>query len=341
MKGRNTKENRIKLEKLDLKKFFDLLRKKVTFKQLSIKMDIPKNNLYNYRSGISTIPESLFIECLKIISKSKYDFQFVVFPPNWGCSKGAKLANVTPSKREQSRIHFSRIMKQKWKSKEFQESRYKPIKEQEKMTIEKIRIISHMLFDGSVNDRKGNNYFRFICSSPKVIQQFINDVKTVYGLENNGIFDENHKNCVSINYNSILAIQDLMKYAPSYSCKSNNIQVPEVIKAGPSEFKREFLRCFWADDGGITVSKKYKRFWLIGAQKNLDFLYEIGEIHNHFNINYLINDKYTHLLIVRKKDKKSFLRKIGFLEGSLVTRGYYKGIEKNFLLSELNSGNFL
>ncbi|NVM01176.1 MAG: hypothetical protein HWN67_02490 [Candidatus Helarchaeota archaeon] len=340
MSGRNTKHYRIKFIDESRKKFFHQLTKKTSFKQLSKKLNIPINNFYNYKSGISTTPEPLFNLGLKLIDKSKNDFEFQVLLPNWGCSKGAKLANVTPSKREQSRIHFSRIMKQKWKSKEFQESRYKPIKEQGEMTIEKIRIISHMLFDGSVNNRKGNNYFRFICSSPKVIELFINDVKTVYGLENNGIFDENSKNCVSINYNSILAIQDLMKYAPSYSCKSNKIQVPEVIKSGPSEFKREFLRCFWDDDGGITVSKKYKRFWLIGSQKNLKFLYEIGKIHDHFNINYLINDKYYHLLIVRKKDKKNFLRKIGFLEGSLVTRGLCKGLEKNFLLKELNLGIF-
>jgi len=58
------------------------------------------------------------------------------------------------------------------------------------MTIEKLRIIGHPLFDGSFNYGKGYYNIKYINSSPKLIKQFINDVKLVYGLEKYEIFEK-------------------------------------------------------------------------------------------------------------------------------------------------------
>ena len=337
--GRRTfRENRIKLSKDDLKVFFELITKKTTLEQLSRQVNIKQPNLTYYKNGKYTMPESFFEYALKFIGKAKTDFNFETLPPTWGSSKGGKKANSNPIKIERNRKFLSKIMKNKWKDEEFRKKRIKSIKDQEDMTMEKIRIISHLLFDGTVCNRKGYNYIRFTCSSPKVINQFIDDVKTVYGLERYRTIDENDNNCKSIDFNSILVIQDLLKYAKSYSCKSKNICIPDVIKYGNYEFKREFLRCFWADEGGITVSPKYKRFILIGGQTNLKFLNDIARIHDYFKIKYLLYEKFRQLLIVRKSEKKKFLKKISFLEGSLVTKGKYKGMNKNLLLKKLIMG---
>ncbi|NVM02082.1 MAG: hypothetical protein HWN67_07080 [Candidatus Helarchaeota archaeon] len=289
------------MAKDDLKIFFELITKKTSLNQLSKKVKITQPNLTYYKNGKCLMSESFFNYALKLIGKTKKDFNYEILPPNWGCNK----------------------------------KKLKQIKRQDEMTIEKVRIISHLLFDGTVCNKKGYYYIRFICSSPKVIRQFINDIKIVYGLEKYETYKENNNGCKSISINSILLIQDLMNFANTYSCKSKDICIPNVIKYGKIDFKREFLRCFWSDEGGIVVTQKTKRFFLIGAQKNISFLREIAKLHKNFGIKYRIYEKLFRIDIIKKSEQKKFLERIGFLDGSLVTKGNYKGMEKNILLKKL------
>jgi hypothetical protein len=201
------------------------------------------------------------------------------------------------------------------------------------ITLSKVRIISHLLFDGHVEDKKWRVFFT--CSSPKIIKQFINDVKEVYGLTKHSIVNENNKGCYSIVFSSILMVKDLKTLAASYSCKSENIRVPQFIKEGTIEFKREFLRCFWSDEGGLGIIQKTKQFTLVATQTNIAFLKEIANIHEEFGIHYTLSEKKFQIFISRKAEKQRFAERIGFLDGSLVTRGNYIGREKNELLAEM------
>lgn len=213
--------------------------------------------------------------------------------------------------------------------------------QQEEISLEKTRIIAHLLFDGWINTSKTshNKYiFSFVCSSPIVIQQFIDDVKAVYGLENYWTEERNGEMCSITSFNSIQVIQDLMKYATTYKCGNNSpIQVPIAIKEADENIKREFLRCFWSDEGGLSFDRSRRRlqFILVGTQTNLIFLREIARLHDDFGIVYRISEKKYQIAIGRKAEKRKFVDRIGFLDGSLVTRGHFIGREKNDLLREM------
>jgi hypothetical protein len=207
----------------------------------------------------------------------------------------------------------------------------KPILHQTQMNRSKVRIIAHLLFDGWVD--KKNRRVTFTCSSPKVIQQFINDVELVYGLKTFSVIQENDKGCQSLTYSSILMGRDLRQFTDSYSCKEDNIHVPQIIMDGSNDFKREFLRCFWADEGSIYIGNG--RIDLIGTQTNIQFLWQIAHLHDNFGIKYHINEKEYRIVIGRKLEIRNFCRRIGFLEGSLVTKGKYTGQDRNDLLARI------
>ena len=125
-------------------------------------------------------------------------------------------------------IQLSKEQKERLKRKE-DETRRKfvlkstnKIKEQNpKLTLPKVRIIAHLLFDGFVNPK--NYQICFTCSSPQILQQFINDIDDIYGLKNFTTEKLNDKGCKTIRFNSKLAIEDLYKYAKSFSCRSEEI----------------------------------------------------------------------------------------------------------------------
>ena len=168
-----------------------------------------------------------------------------------------------------------------------------------------------------------------------MLKQFIDDVKEVYGLEKYYITNVKCSKCKDVRYHSKLATKDLLKIVTTYSCRSEKIRVPNVIENGNHEIKSEFLRCFWSDDGGLGIYQRNMRFELIGTQKNSNFLKEIAELHRDFNIGFKIQEKQHRIRISNKNEIIKFFKRIGFLTGSLVTKGNFVGREKNDLLNEM------
>ncbi|NHI92399.1 MAG: hypothetical protein EAX96_07830 [Candidatus Lokiarchaeota archaeon] len=123
-----------------------------------------------------------------------------------------------------------------------------------------------------------------------------------------------------------------MGYVDTFSCLSESIRVPEIIKTGDLELKRIFLKCFFSDEGGLEINLKNKSFRIAGTQKNIEFLKEISSIINDFTIKNLINEKGKRITISKNSEKKKFFDKIGFLEGSKIVKGKFIGYDKMELL---------
>ena len=207
-------------------------------------------------------------------------------------------------------------------------------------SIEKVRIISHILFDGFALINNKQKSFGFTCSSPQVTQQFIDDIKLVYGLEKYYETTENTKGCKTITYCATEALMDLSQYLSKEVYRRGKggslcSKIPKIISEGSKEFKREFLLCFWSDEGGLSFNHKKKKFSLVGTQVSIPFLKEIAQLHDEFDILHHVYEKKYQIVISKNSEKYKFYDEIGFLEGSLVTRGKYIGREKNDLLREM------
>lgn len=249
--------------------------------------------------------------------------------------KYAKSVNVS--------LAGTRRLKQKLKKKQtlFKHSYATPkeIPVIRKLTLSKVRIIAHCLFDGSVTVSNGDYAIKYTNASWKLIKQFMIDMHDVYGLDPAYIELNDGKNHPwwEVKYRSKKAVEDLLRYSPSYST-SDNVRLPKGV-ARKRGFVRAFLRAFWEDEGCATCDGR-----LIGTLKSRRLIYDIEQLHRKLRIDCFSKSKspcYTIYVRREPENFRRFQRELGFGE-SIVTRGKFIGFKRevvlDYIIAKLTSG---
>ena len=211
------------------------------------------------------------------------------------------------------------------------------IKNQNKnLTTQKIRIIGHLLFDGTVYNSNNNYIARYITSSKELMEQFIKDVKMIYGLNPTAI--ENYGYCSKVSFKSKLLYEDLMNYFKSYSTSNQNIKIPKRIMNSSKKIKIEFLKSFFEDEGSISATGR-----LAGDLKSYKIINQLGILLKEFGFKfgickYLEPTGYMYKIYFYK-NKENFDKfiKYGFFEKAIVTHGKNKGKKKIMVLKKAAS----
>jgi len=124
-------------------------------------------------------------------------------------------------------------------------------KSSEELTKEKIRLIGHCQFDGSLVNMKGYKAVAYTNKSKFLINQFKQDMLKVYGLYPTDIRIKGEK-IFNIRYCCLAALLDLDKLLEN--------GIPKQIMNASKKEKLIFLKTFWDDEGsvhfGITKSGK-------------------------------------------------------------------------------------
>ncbi len=124
-------------------------------------------------------------------------------------------------------------------------------KSSKKITKEKIWLIGHCIFDGSVIDKKSHHVIAYTNKSQYLINQFKKNMLRVYHLKPTDLRKRDN-NVYVIRYCSIAAVKDINPLIKG--------EIPEFIMNSSKEYKIIFLKTFWDDEGaihfGITQSKR-------------------------------------------------------------------------------------
>jgi len=133
-----------------------------------------------------------------------------------------------------------------------QEKNLKKIpKSSKKLTLEKINIIGHCIFDGSVILTKRYFAIAYTNKSHQLINEFKENMLKAYNLEPTDLRKREEEISV-IRYCCFAAVKDLKNLIKN--------GIPEKIIKGNKKQKIAFLRTFWDDEGaihfGITKDKK-------------------------------------------------------------------------------------
>lgn len=208
-----------------------------------------------------------------------------------------------------------------------------------KLTLSKVRIIAHCLFDGSVVVHDGNYRIKYTNASWGLIKQFMGDICDVYGLEPVyvGLNDGKNQPWWEVQFFSKRAVEDLLKYSSSYSTL-NNLSLPRGITHS-RKFIRAFLRAFWEDEGCIDYAGR-----LIAKSKSRRLICDIQRLHQELGISCSIwfdSRSNVYAIYVRKnfENFRRFSEEIGF-GSSIITRGRFSGYNKGAIL-ECVLSNFL
>ena len=206
------------------------------------------------------------------------------------------------------------------------------------LTSAKVRIIGHLLFDGTLYKLGYHYCFKYISSSKDLIDQFILDIRKVYGILPSSleIYDgKKVSNCYKVGFKSKLAFQDLKKYFVSYSTANNKISIPEEIINSKKEIKLEFLKSFFEDEGSISQNGR-----IMGDLKSEKIIKQISEILREFGLEFRIckYKQYTGYMwkIYLPKNKKNLEQfyRLNLFEKSTITNGYNIGKKKLEILEE-------
>jgi len=195
------------------------------------------------------------------------------------------------------------------------------------LTIPKIRIIGHLLFDGTVYNKNYNYIARYINSSRNLIEQFIRDMKEVYGISPTDL--EEHSSYSKVTFKSKYLYVDLMNYFKSYSTSNLSIMVPNSIINSNRNIKLEFLKAFFEDEGSISATGR-----LMGDLKSKKIIKQLGDLLKEFGFKFGICSykeptgyMYKIYLSKTKDNLINFLR-LGLFEKAIVTHGKNKGKTK-------------
>jgi hypothetical protein len=206
----------------------------------------------------------------------------------------------------------------------------RPIKSQRsKLTLRKARIISHLLFDGSVFAiKKSYSYIiRYTNKSRKLVNQFINDMKKVYGIDPSSM--ENERNVFKVTFKSKRVYDDLLTYTPTYSSSNETTKIPEKIMKGTVRKKLVCLRAFWDDEGSISSEGE-----ITGDLRSKTMIEQLKELNNELGIKcnfyeYLDGGKPMYkLYIFKNRENLERFLKLNLFTDSIVTRGKFKGLKK-------------
>ncbi len=203
-----------------------------------------------------------------------------------------------------------------------------------KLSMEKVKIISHCLFDGCVIKKKGYNVIAYQNKSKKLVDNFIHYMRKVYKMEPTDLFER--KSGYVVRFCSKKIVEDLSRYS-SYSSSEGNI--PKEIIGGSKEWKIDFLKCFWNDEGMVgfvdfkdRYGRRHINRYVEAFQKNKKILFELSELHKSLGINTRING--NKIIISDKKNLELFSKIINFTPNVRVSypKSKWNGKEKRNVL---------
>lgn len=206
------------------------------------------------------------------------------------------------------------------------------------ISIEKARIIAHLMFDGTLFESKYHYTFRYINSSKELINQFIQDANTTYGLTPPSSFEKiqgKNIDTFKVTFLAKEAYLDLLKYSPSYSTSKYKTSIPLEIMTGNKQIKIEFLRAFWEDEGSISSLGR-----IMGDLNSKKIINQIIQIHNELGLNFKLveyykNDTPTYKIYLPKsKENLSLFYNLGLFDKSIITHGRNLGRRKIDVLKE-------
>ncbi len=136
------------------------------------------------------------------------------------------------------------------------------------LTLEKARLIAHLIGDGCVYRCKTNYNIKYEVKDIELLQQFEEDLIAVYGLKPLKGFKASGKTGLPIPFvllRAKLAFEDLLSYCPY---NSRDWCVPSEISGGSKAIKKEFLKALFDDEGTVVHEGRGKivRLYSINEQ---------------------------------------------------------------------------
>jgi len=204
------------------------------------------------------------------------------------------------------------------------------------LTLPKVRIISHCLFDGFVmrNLTKHSYVMGYSNKCHELIEQFINDMGVVYNLDPADEIET--KSVFIIRYCCKAVVEDLIRYT---SFEDGKEKIPLDIYNSPLNWKVEFLKCFWDDEGMVHFSEsidrkgyKHVSIFVEAFLKNKNILYQLKKLHVSIGIRTIICG--NRIRISKKDDLIKFEKLINFSPGLKVSyrKSKWNGREKREVL---------
>lgn len=198
-------------------------------------------------------------------------------------------------------------------------------------TKEKIRLIGHCQFDGSLVNLKGYNVVAYTNKSKFLINQFKQDMFKVYGLSPTDIRIKGDK-ILNIRYCCLAALLDLDHLLEK--------GIPERIMNASREEKLIFLKTFWDDEGsihfGITKSGKenlHISMYVEAFCEDEIVRKQLIKLHEDLGFSMLLFDK--KIRISKKDNLMKFSKEIGFSPKVYISypKSKFNGWEKKKLLN--------
>lgn len=269
--------------------------------------------------------EENLIKQIRDLRKKGYSYKELSKKFNISKSTAYKYSSSIKLTNRSMNIIFKKIEK---RQKEFIQdyAKLKNLPKKINWSINKIRIISHCLFDGSVS----KNVARYTNSSKALIDQFIEDMFSVYGINPSRIevLGGKHLNKYTVYFCSKRLCSDLFKYTPSYSTASKKSKIPNKVFNSSNEEISEFLRSFWEDEGCVTIKGE-----ILGRIKSKKVRDQLFKLHKMLDIDckkYNCSDNMFGIRITRREDNLKKFEKICF-EKSRIVRGFNVGELKKSL----------
>jgi len=215
----------------------------------------------------------------------------------------------------------------------------KQIKPQNKtLSLSKVRIIGHLLFDGTVYKKDYHYIARYINSSKELINQFVLDMKKVYGINPTSLEvfkGKNNLNHHKVSFSCRVLYEDLMIYFESYSTSNQNIRIPNSIMNAEKNIKLEFLRTFFEDEG--SISSNYR---IMGDSKSEVIIRQIINMLKEFELLFRLcrYKQYTgymyKIYLPKTKENLTKFYRLKLFDKAIITHGVNSGRKKLDVLKE-------
>jgi MiaB-like tRNA modifying enzyme len=196
------------------------------------------------------------------------------------------------------------------------------------MSVQKIRLLGHAIFDGSISKTKNNYYVvSYTNIHENLINQFISDVKMVYGLKPTDVRLRKDGTYVA-RFCSINLVGDLLRLKK---------KLPYIL--GANELKASFLRSFWDDEGCVNWRSQQDKVGYVhitrqleGFSKDKKILELLAQTHKSLGVATSVEG--NKIIIRDRTNLKKFEEKVNFTEGIKVCKGIsaFRGLEKRRLL---------
>ena len=183
----------------------------------------------------------------------------------------------------------------------------KPLREgYDKITVEKVRLYAHTVFDGHITHTKYNSYIvGYTNMNEELLREFEKDVDFVYGLKSGR---HTRRGITNLYCCSKLMYYDIKNFDRSLIRKKE-------------EYKIAYLRAFFDDEGCVIFNPKRGKFYINGCQHNQDEILFIETLLKdlcirskvyHFKIDITLNKdlfRYNELIGFTNSNKKAKLLK--------------------------------